>query len=165
MSLIYESTEDTNFRKNRFTRNRSQADALKGSDIDARGPRFGAIITTIVLTAFLATESLFLLHWQLAVFALGAFFVGVMLDLWGAIWGTALQKEVPREALSRVSAFDAFGSVLLRPVGLIIAAPMVDWIGLTQTLEIFAGVSVVAIVASLVVPDVWKMQLTESSKL
>ena len=88
-----------------------------------------------------------------------------MLDLWGAIWGTALQKEVPREALSRVSAFDAFGSVLLRPVGLIIAAPMAEWIGVTRTLEIFAGVSVVAIVASLVVPEVWKMQLTESSKL
>ena len=41
--------------------------------IDARGPRFGAVLTTIVLTAFLATEFLPLLYWQLGVFTLGAF--------------------------------------------------------------------------------------------
>jgi hypothetical protein len=44
--------------------------------IDARGPRFGAVLTTIVLTTFMATGSLQLLYWQLAVFTLGAF-VGV----------------------------------------------------------------------------------------
>jgi hypothetical protein len=41
--------------------------------IDARGPRFGAVLTTIVLSAFVVTESLPLLYWQLAVFTLGAF--------------------------------------------------------------------------------------------
>ena len=41
--------------------------------IDARGPRFGALLTTLVLTAFIATEYFLLLYWQLAVFTLGAF--------------------------------------------------------------------------------------------
>ena len=41
--------------------------------IDARGPRFGAVLTTIVLTTFIATGSLPILYWQLAVFTLGAF--------------------------------------------------------------------------------------------
>jgi hypothetical protein len=41
--------------------------------IDARGPRFGALLTTLVLTAFLVSEFLPILYWQLAVFALGAF--------------------------------------------------------------------------------------------
>ena len=41
--------------------------------LDARGPRFGAVITTLVLAAILATGSLALLSWQLGVFALGAF--------------------------------------------------------------------------------------------
>jgi hypothetical protein len=41
--------------------------------IDARGPRFGALLTTVVLTAFLATGFLPLLYWQLGVFTLGAF--------------------------------------------------------------------------------------------
>jgi hypothetical protein len=42
--------------------------------IDARGPRFGAVTTTIVLSFFVVTEALPLLYWQLAVFTLGAFF-------------------------------------------------------------------------------------------
>lgn len=41
--------------------------------IDARGPRFGAVITTVVLTLVLATNSLPLLLWQLGIFAIGAF--------------------------------------------------------------------------------------------
>ena len=41
--------------------------------IDARGPRFGALITTVFLAAILVTGSLPLLIWQLGVFALGAF--------------------------------------------------------------------------------------------
>jgi hypothetical protein len=41
--------------------------------IYARGPSFDAIITTVVLTAVLALQSLPLLIWQLGVFALGAF--------------------------------------------------------------------------------------------
>ena len=41
--------------------------------IDARGPRFGALLTTLVLTTFIAIEFSPLLCWQLAVFTLGAF--------------------------------------------------------------------------------------------
>ena len=52
MSLIYESTETT---------------------IDARGPRFSALLTTIVLGVALATTNPWLLILQTAVFAIGAF--------------------------------------------------------------------------------------------
>ena len=41
--------------------------------IDARGPRFSAAITTLVLAAALVTHSAALIAIQLAVFALGAF--------------------------------------------------------------------------------------------
>jgi hypothetical protein len=41
--------------------------------LDARGPRFGAVLTAFVLAAILATGSLPLLLWQLGVFAIGAF--------------------------------------------------------------------------------------------
>jgi hypothetical protein len=52
MSLIYETTETT---------------------IDARGPRFSALLTTIVLGAALATGNHWLILLQAAVFAVGAF--------------------------------------------------------------------------------------------
>jgi hypothetical protein len=68
--------------------------------IDARGPRFGALITTIVLTASLATEARVLLHWQLLVFALGAFF-GLKYSPYGFIYSKLvkprLRGEVPTE--------------------------------------------------------------------
>jgi hypothetical protein len=41
-------------------------------DIDARGPRFGAVITTVVLALALATTSMWLLLAQTLVFAVGA---------------------------------------------------------------------------------------------
>ncbi|MEU0945230.1 DUF4395 domain-containing protein [Streptomyces canus] len=41
-------------------------------DIDARGPRFGAAVTTVVLAAVLITGSIWLLAWQTLAFALGA---------------------------------------------------------------------------------------------
>ncbi|MFJ8357432.1 DUF4395 domain-containing protein [Streptomyces sp. NPDC093984] len=41
-------------------------------DIDVRGPRFGAAVTTVVLAVVLVTGSAWLLAWQLLAFALGA---------------------------------------------------------------------------------------------
>jgi hypothetical protein len=41
-------------------------------EIDARGPRFGAAVTTVVLAAVLITGSVWLLAWQTLAFALGA---------------------------------------------------------------------------------------------
>ncbi len=68
--------------------------------IDARGPRFGALITTLVLTAFLATEATVLLHLQLLVFALGAFF-GLKYSPYGFIYSKLikprLRGDVPTE--------------------------------------------------------------------
>ncbi|MEU5095182.1 DUF4395 domain-containing protein [Streptomyces sp. NPDC020996] len=41
-------------------------------DIDVRGPRFGATVTTVVLAVVLITGSVWLLAWQTLAFALGA---------------------------------------------------------------------------------------------
>ncbi|MEU1460437.1 DUF4395 domain-containing protein [Streptomyces sp. NPDC005727] len=41
-------------------------------DIDARGPRFGAAVTTVVLSVALITRSPWLLAWQTLAFTLGA---------------------------------------------------------------------------------------------
>ncbi|MET8858525.1 DUF4395 domain-containing protein [Streptomyces sp. NPDC004579] len=41
-------------------------------DIDARGPRFGAAVTAVVLAVTLITGNVWLLAWQTLAFALGA---------------------------------------------------------------------------------------------
>ena len=86
---------------------------------------------------------------------------GITLDLWITIWSTAMAREVPREALSRVSSFDAMGTMLLRPVGLAIAGPLSMAIGISDTLHFFAIFTAVLIVAMLATPVMRNMQITE----
>jgi hypothetical protein len=64
---------------------------------------------------------------------------------------------VPRDSLSRVSAFDAMGSMMFRPVGLAIAAPLSTLVGIENFLQILAAITVVAIVVPLLDPQVRNM--------
>ncbi len=97
----------------------------------------------------------------LLIIASGAFVWGITMDLWGALWGTAFQRTIPREALSRASAFDGLGTLLLRPVGLAIAAPLAGFLGISHTILFFAGLSLLVIMIMVVIPAVWSMQLEE----
>ena len=68
--------------------------------IDARGPRFGAAITTVVLAAALATNNLWFIVVQATVFAIGAF-KGPQFTPYAFIYKTVvkprLKGEVPTE--------------------------------------------------------------------
>ena len=75
---------------------------------------------------------------SLLMIAFGAFLFGITLDLWGTLWNTALQRKVPRDSLSRVSSFDAMGSMMFRPIGLAIAAPLSTLLGIENFLQILA---------------------------
>ena len=88
-----------------------------------------------------------------------AFIWGVVLDLWASIWPTALQRTVPRETLSRISAFDAMGSLLFRPLGLAIAGPISGWLGIPRAMELASLITIVMVVAMLLVPEVWRMEM------
>jgi MFS family permease len=102
---------------------------------------------------------------SLALIAFGAFLFGITLDLWGTIWSTALQRKVPRDSLSRVSSFDAMGSLLFRPVGLAIAGPLSTLFGLEKFIQILALITVVAIIIPLLDPTVRNMSYDEVSDL
>ncbi len=92
------------------------------------------------------------------VLVLCAFGLGICFDLWGVMWGTAMQTHIPRESLSRASAFDAMGSLLLGPVGLAVAGPVIAAFGL-RALFVGAGVlTVVMIVLPLLEPAVWRLR-------
>ena len=116
----------------------------------------GISVTLILYLLLLARPA------PLLLIAGGAFLWGVTMDLWGALWGTAFQRTIPREALSRASAFDGLGTLLLRPVGLAIAAPLASVLGITHTIWIFAGISLFVIVAMFATPAVRQMQLADS---
>jgi MFS family permease len=95
------------------------------------------------LTAFLALPTALLaLHLPAVVVAGGCFLAGCGNMVFNALWETALQKHVPAAALSRVSAYDWFGSLAIQPVGLAIAGPLAAGIGTSTTLGIAAAGSV-----------------------
>jgi hypothetical protein len=54
------------------TQTTSQLPSVKTTTIDARGPRFSALITTLVLVAALASHLVWVIAFQLLVFAIGA---------------------------------------------------------------------------------------------
>jgi len=105
---------------------------------------------TFYIWSLAKPQSLFLI-------AFGAFLFGITLDLWGTLWNTALQRKVPRESLSRVASFDAMGSMMFRPIGLAIAAPLSTLVGIENFLQIMAAITIVAIVLPLFDPQVRNM--------
>jgi MFS family permease len=100
---------------------------------------------------------------SLLMIAFGAFLFGITLDLWGTLWSTALQRKVPRDSLSRVSSFDAMGSMMFRPIGLAIAAPLSTLLGIENFLQILAAITVVAIIVPLLDPQVRNMSYEDMS--
>ncbi len=51
---------------------------------------------------------------------------GVAFALFDVWWDTAMAERVPPEALSRVSSYDWMGSLILLPVGFLLAGPVAD---------------------------------------
>lgn len=109
-------------------------------------PLVVGLLVSLTLPAWLATMALQL---PLPVIALGSFAFGIGLELFYVLWITALQQNIPRESLSRVSSYDAMGSLMLGPVGLAISGPMIATLGLTEALAIFAILALVSIVVPL----------------
>jgi MFS family permease len=83
-----------------------------------------------------------------------AFFAGIALDFFFVLWQTAMQSNIPRESLSRVSSYDAFGSLVFAPFGLVIAGPITEKIGTEQTLIGMAIIFAVVLAAMLSVASV-----------
>jgi predicted MFS family arabinose efflux permease len=106
---------------------------------------FGMLIT-LVLPAWLVTLALAL---PLAVVAAGAFAWGVAIELFQVVWYTTIQTQVPREAISRVSSYDAMGSLMFGPIGLALAGPLIAAVGLEQAFLVAAAVALAAILTSL----------------
>ena len=63
---------------------------------------------------------------------------GVSIGFFVAVWQTTMQQHVPPDALSRVSAWDWLGSFALLPLGLVLAGPVADQIGVSTTFWISA---------------------------
>ncbi|MFJ3197761.1 DUF4395 domain-containing protein [Streptomyces griseoviridis] len=104
-------------------------------DIDVRGPRFGAAVTTVVLAAVLITGSAWLLAWQTLAFALGAA-GGVARSPYGVLFRAAIRPRLgPPRAFEppeppRFAQAVGLGFALLGLIGYAVGP---EWLGTAAT--------------------------------
>ncbi|MBG0827000.1 MFS transporter [Planomonospora sp. ID67723] len=91
----------------------------------------------------------------------GAFVMGVCFDVFGVLWSTTMQREVPAESLSRVSSYDALGSLMFGPIGLLVAGPAAVLIGPGPALIGCAAIVVLSSLAALLSPGVRGLRAAE----
>ncbi|MEU7073277.1 MFS transporter [Streptomyces narbonensis] len=92
------------------------------------------------------------------------FVSGVAIEVFGVSWMTALHQEIPEEKLSRVSAYDWFGSTALLPLSTALAGPAESAFGRSEALWGAAALMVFVTALVLLVPDVRNLTRRSHSK-
>jgi MFS family permease len=93
-----------------------------------------------------------------AAVAAGALVMGAGLEVFGVLWDTSMQQEIPVDRLSRVYAYDALGSFALIPVAQAAAGPVSDAVGTRATLWGASALVVAATLPVLAVRDVRRLR-------
>jgi MFS family permease len=85
--------------------------------------------------------------------------------VFNTLWETTLQQHIPAASLSRVSAYDWFGSLLCQPIGFALAGVVAGAIGMGSTLWIAAAVTTASIAATLAAPSVRHLERLDEPEL
>ncbi|HEX4655299.1 MAG TPA: MFS transporter [Mycobacteriales bacterium] len=89
--------------------------------------------------------------------AAGAFLSGVGTAVFGVLWDTTVQREIPPAMLSRVSSYDWLGSVGLSPIGIVVAGPLALAVGARPAELGCAAVAIASTLLALLSPHVRRM--------
>ena len=131
------------------------AGAVLGAVVSIRyRPR--RLLLAASLTVSLLVLPLFALAWTRSVplIAIAALVSGAGTEIFEVNWSTALQEQIPLDMLSRISAYDMFGSYTLTPVGSSIAGPVALALGLAAALTGGGVVILASVIAVICVPEV-----------
>jgi hypothetical protein len=126
-------------------------------------PRRPLLTGETLLLAWAAPLLALALKAPLGVIALGAFVAGAAQGAFDPLWGTTMQRLLPGDVLSRVSAYEWFGSLVFLPVGYLIAGPLSHLLGGRVLLLVAAGWLVASTAAVLGVRQVRTVTLTGPS--
>ena len=83
-----------------------------------------------------------------------AFVAGIGSEVFGLLWHTTMQQEIPAQKLSRVYSYDALGSIGLVPLGYALAGPAAEAFGVRATLWGAAAIGIGVTLAVLLSRDV-----------
>jgi MFS family permease len=121
-------------------------------------PRRPLVLATVAAAGLVAPLAGLAAGATAGLIAAGALVAGCGMMLGNAIFESTLQREVPPAALSRVSAYDWFGSLAFQPLGLAIWGPLSAVLGVSASLWLAAGLMAASLVAVLAVPDVRSLE-------
>ena len=88
------------------------------------------------------------------VIAICAFALGIAMDLFYVLWVTTIQQHVAKESLSKVLAYDAWGSMAMAPLVMGIAGPIAESFGTQMTLNYLAIIFSAALLLPFLVKEV-----------
>jgi len=125
-------------------------------------PRRPLLVATLIGLTWIAPTLLLGLTAPAWAIAMGAFTAGVGLGVFGPLWDTTLQHQIPERVLSRVSSYDYLGSVALLPVGYALAGPLAAILGGHAILLAAAAWAAISTLAVLAVPAVRNLRSTNS---
>jgi MFS family permease len=129
--------------------------ALLGSLLAVRvRPRRPLVLAGVAYALFIVPLALLAAGAPLAVLASGSLLGGLAMMLGNSVWESTLMRHVPDEWLSRVSAYDWFGSLAFQPLGLAIWGPIAAAIGISQALWLATALLVVTSAALLATPAI-----------
>ena len=111
------------------------------------------------LTGFLNVPALALLALgaHTVPLALGALAFGVGMMFGNTVWESALQRHIRPDVLSRVTAYDWFGSMAFAPIGLAIWGPIAAAAGTSQAIWLAAAITLGSTLVLLCVRDVRRL--------
>ena len=115
-------------------------------------PMLACVLWPTLVTIQLGALALHAPTWAIACCS---FFAGFGIAVHLTLWFTVFQREVPEHAQSRVSSYDALGSFVLTPLGLVLAGFVASGIGVSNALWLAAGAILVLNTAMLLIPSVW----------
>ena len=120
-------------------------------------PKYPLRVATIVCFGFAMPMLTLAYRDPFWVIAATLFVASIGSAIFGTLWSTTMQREIPSELLSRLSAYDMFGSFVFLPIGLALTGPIAKTVGERATLVGSSLILVVLIAVTLVVPAVWKL--------
>jgi MFS family permease len=102
------------------------------------------------------------MHWPATVVGAAAGAVGAGITLFGTFWSTAIQRRIPADMLSRITALTTTGSFALGSFGLALAGPAAAALGATRVLAFASAWGLASGIAVCCLPPIWAVRWRDS---
>lgn len=121
-------------------------------------PRRPLLVSEAIALLFALPVVLLAIPASTALIAAGALVSGAIASVSEILYLTVVAQKVPQESLSRVMAYDWFGSLAIEPLGLALIGPVAVALGTSTTLYLGAATITACIFATLLVPSVRRLE-------